>query len=195
MQKTVLSKPEITIQNVVATGSLKHGFDLKAIVKAFPNVEWRPQVFPGLVFRLKRPKTATLIFTTGKMVCTGAKSVREAGRAIRKIVRELKREGIIITGKPEIKTQNIVASIDLGMSIDVEEGIYAISCLGKQVMYEPEQFPGAIYRMEEPRCVFLIFSTGKLVCVGTTREADVYKAVENIVTILDDAEVLIRKEG
>jgi len=129
------------------------------------------------------------------MVCTGAKSERAAGRAIRKVVRELKREGIIVIGKPEIKTQNIVASIDLGMSIDVEEGIFAISCLGKQVMYEPDQFPGAIYRMEDPRCVFLIFGNGKLVCVGTTREADVYKAVENIVTILDDAEVIIRKEG
>ena len=195
MEKTLL-KPRIIIQNVVATGSLNHTINLDDIVKAFPDVEYRPAVFPGLAFRLKRPKTCTLIFTTGKMVCTGAKSERAVRRAIRKVVRELKREGIIIIGKPEIKTQNIVASVDLGdVSIDVEEGIYAISCLGKQVMYEPDQFPGAIYRMEEPRCVFLIFGNGKLVCVGTTREADVYKAVENIVTILDDAEVLIRKEG
>ncbi|MHC3128927.1 MAG: TATA box-binding protein [Candidatus Bathyarchaeota archaeon] len=191
MEKTLLSKPEITIQNVVATGSLNHAINLDDIVKAFPNVEWRPQVFPGLVFRLKRPKTTTLIFTTGKMVCTGAKSEKESKRAIRKVVRELKREGIIITGKPEIKIQNIVASVDLGdVYIEVEDFIYAVD----RIMYEPDQFPGAIYRMEEPRCVFLIFSTGKLVCVGATREEDVYKAVENIVTILDDAEVLIRKE-
>jgi len=194
MEKTVVSKPKISIVNVVATGSLKHNIDLNAIVKTFPHVEYRPQLFPGLVFRLKRPKTATLIFSNGKMVCTGAKSEREAGRAIRKVVRELKREGIIITGKPEMKIWNIVASIDIGMSIDVEEGIYAIACLGKQVMYEPDQFPGAIYRMKDPRCVFLIFGNGKLVCVGTTREADVYKAVENLVTILDDTEVLIRKD-
>ena len=66
MEKTLPSKPEITIQNVVATGSLKHGIDIEAIVKAFPNVEWRPQVFPGLIFRLKRPKTTTLIFNIGK---------------------------------------------------------------------------------------------------------------------------------
>ena len=195
MEKTLL-KPEITIQNVVATGSLKHGIDLNAIVKAFPDVAYRPEVFPGLAFRLKRPKTCTLIFTTGKMVCTGAKSEKNARGAIRKVVRELKREGIIIIGKPEIKIQNVVASVDLGdVTIDLEDFIYAVPGLGKQVMYEPEQFPGAIYRMEEPRCVFLIFTTGKLVCVGATREADVYKAVENLVTILDDAEVLIRKEG
>ena len=181
---------------MVATASLKHDIDLKDIVRAFPYVEWRPKVFPGLAFRLKRPKTCTLIFDTGSMVCTGAKSEKAARRAIRKVIRELKREGIIITGKPEIKIQNIVAGVDLGdVAIDIEEGIYAISCLGKQVMYEPDQFPGAIYRMEEPRCVFLIFSSGNLVCVGATREADVCKAVENLVTILDDAEVLIRKEG
>jgi len=194
MEKT-LRKPRITICNVVATGSLKHTINLDDIVKAFPHVEWRPEVFPGLIFRLKRPKTCTLIFKTGKMVCTGAKSEREAGRAIRKVVRELKREGIIIIGKPEIKIQNIVASVDLGdVTIDLEDFIYAVNGLGKQVMYEPEQFPGAIYRMENPKCVFLIFSTGKLVCVGTTREEDVCKAVENFVTILDDVEVLTRKE-
>jgi len=195
MEKTLL-KPEIAICNVVATGSFKHGFDLKAIFMAFPDVEWRPQVFPGLIFRLKRPKTVTLIFKTGKMVCTGAKSERIARGAIRKVVRELKREGIIVTGKPEIKIRNIVASVDLGdVAIDIEDFIYAVNGLGKQVMYEPGQFPAAIYRMQDPKCVFLIFSTGKLVCVGTTREEDVYKAVENFVTILDDTEALIRKEG
>ncbi|GAH52194.1 unnamed protein product, partial [marine sediment metagenome] len=67
--------------------------------------------------------------------------------------------------------------------------------LGKQVMYEPDQFPGAIYRMKEPKCVFLLFSNGKIVCVGTKREEDIPKAVENMITILDNAEVLIRKEG
>jgi len=197
MEKTVVSKqPEITIQNVVATGSLKHGFDLNAIIKAFPYVVYRPAVFPGLVFKLKKPKTCTLIFTTGKMVCTGAKSEREAGRAIRKVVRELKREGIIIIGKPEIKVVNMVASVDLGdVTIDLEDFIYAVHGLGKQVMYEPSQFPGAIYRMETPRVVFLIFSNGKLVCVGAKKEEDIYEAVENMVTVLDDAEVLIRKEG
>ena len=195
MEKTLL-KPEIIIQNVVATASFNDTIDLKAIVRTFPDVDWRPQVFPGLVFRMKRPKTATLIFTTGKMVCTGAKSERIARRAIRKVVRELKREGIIVTGKPEIKIRNIVASVDLGdIHIDIEDFIYAVPGLGNRIMYEPEQFLGAIYRMEEPKCVFLIFSTGKLVCVGANREEDIHKAVENIITILDDTEALIRKEG
>jgi transcription initiation factor TFIID TATA-box-binding protein len=130
---------------VVATGNLKHGIDLDAIVKAFPNVKYQPEVFPGLVFRLKKPKTATLIFKTGKMVCTGAKSERSARGAIRKVISELKRECIIIIGKPEMKIRNIVATVDLGdISIDLEDFVYAVDGLGKQVMYEPEHFPGAM---------------------------------------------------
>jgi transcription initiation factor TFIID TATA-box-binding protein len=76
-----VEKREIHIQNVVASASLKHGIDLDAIVKAFPHVKYRPKVFPGLAFRLKRPKTCTLLFKSGGMVCTGAKSEREAGKA------------------------------------------------------------------------------------------------------------------
>ncbi|MBW1858218.1 MAG: TATA box-binding protein, partial [Deltaproteobacteria bacterium] len=91
---------EIQLQNVVATASLDQTLDLMAIMKVFRNVEYRPKKFPGLVFRLKRPKTATLIFRTGKMVCTGAKSEKLAHTAIRKVVKELKNNGIIILGKP-----------------------------------------------------------------------------------------------
>ena len=184
----------VTIQNVVASASLKHELDLNAIVKAFPYVEYRPQTFPGLAFRLKKPKSCILIFKNGKMVCTGTKSEKEAKRAVLKVVRELKKAGIIVkSGKPDFVVQNIVASVDLGsVSIDVEEAIYAAHNLGKKVMYEPDQFPGAIYRMRDPKVVFLIFSTGKLVCVGAKREEDVYRAVENLVAILEEMGVLFR---
>ncbi|MCK4702191.1 TATA box-binding protein, partial [Candidatus Bathyarchaeota archaeon] len=103
----------ISIVNVVATTSLDQKIDLLAIRKVFRNVEYRPKRFPGLVFRLKRPKTATLIFSTGKMVCTGAKSEKLARSAVRKVVRELKKQDIIILKNPEIVVQNIVASANL----------------------------------------------------------------------------------
>ncbi len=184
---------KVAVRNVVASARFNHSIDLAAIVKAFPDVEYRPKVFPGLAFRLKKPKSCTLIFSTGRMVCAGAKSEKEAGIAVRKVVRELKKEGIIIAGKPEITVQNMVASVDLGeVSIDVEEAVYATHRLGKRIMYEPDQFPGAIYRMEDPEVVFLIFSTGKLVCVGAKREKDISMAVEKLVTILDENDVLIR---
>ena len=63
-------KPSISIQNIVASVSLNQRIDLQKIVTKFPHTEYNPSVFPGLVFRLKKPKTATLIFGTGKMVCT-----------------------------------------------------------------------------------------------------------------------------
>lgn len=188
------SFPKVTIQNVVASARFEHSVDLNAITKAFPNVEYRPEVFPGLAFKLKKPKSCTLIFNTGKMVCTGTKSEKEALKAVRKVARELKRAGIIITGSPEFTVQNIVASVDLGDAlIDVEEAVYTAHGLGRRIMYEPDQFPGAIYRMEDPKCVFLIFSTGRLVCVGTKREEDVYRAVEKLVTILEENGVITRR--
>ena len=105
--------PSIRIQNVVASVSLNQKFDLNAIVRGNPLVEYYPEKFPGLVFRLKKPKTAILIFSTGKMVCTGAKSGKEAKRAVKKVIRELKTSGIIIPGQPEIKVVNIVATANL----------------------------------------------------------------------------------
>jgi transcription initiation factor TFIID TATA-box-binding protein len=149
---------------------------LNAVVKGYPGVEYRPEQFPGLVFRLKRPKTATLIFNSGKMVCTGAKSEKESKRAVMKVVRELKKSGIIIIGKPELKIQNIVASANLAGLIDLERSAYTLG----RTMYEPEQFPGLIYRMDVPKVVILLFASGKLVCTGAKKEEDVYEAVTKL---------------
>ena len=149
---------------------------MNAIVKGYPGVEYRPEQFPGLVFRLKRPKTATLIFNSGKMVCTGAKSEKESKRAVMKVVRELKKSGIIIVGKPDLKIQNIVASANLAGLIDLERSAYTLG----RTMYEPEQFPGLIYRMDDPKVVILLFASGKLVCTGAKKEENVYEAVTKL---------------
>jgi transcription initiation factor TFIID TATA-box-binding protein len=175
-------KAVINIENVVASATLNQKVDLNAVVKGYPGVEYRPEQFPGLVFRLKRPKTATLIFNSGKMVCTGAKSEKEARRAVMKVIKELKKGGIIIISKPELKIQNIVASASLGGMIDLEKAAFT---LGK-TMYEPEQFPGLIYRMEEPKVVILLFASGKLVCTGAKKEQDVYTAVQQLHTLLEE---------
>ena len=179
------TKAIINIQNVVASATLNQRIDLNAIVKSYPNVEYRPEQFPGLVFRLKKPKTATLIFSSGKMVCTGAKSEKLARRAVMTVVKELKKGGIIIISKPELKIQNIVSSASLGGRIELEEA----STLGK-TMYEPEQFPGLIYRMEEPKVVILIFASGNLVCTGAKREQDVFDAVHKLHERLEEQNLI-----
>jgi len=179
-------KAQINIENVVASATLNQKVDLNAVVKGYPGVEYRPEQFPGLVFRLKRPKTATLIFNSGKMVCTGAKSEKEAKRAVMKVIKELKKSGIIIVGKPEMKIQNIVASAGLGGMIDLERSAYSLG----RTMYEPEQFPGLIYRMDEPKVVILLFASGKLVCTGAKREEDVYEAVNKLHQRLEDENLI-----
>jgi len=177
---------DVKIENVVATGSLDQKIDLLAIMKVFRNVEYRPKKFPGLVFRLKRPKTATLIFSTGKMVCTGAKSEKLARSAIMKVVRELKNSGIIILGKPEITIQNMVATANIHGKVDLE----AAADIMENVMYEPEQFPGLIYRMGDPKVVILIFASGKLVCTGGKSAEMVDVAVVKLYGILEDYDLI-----
>ena len=182
-EKSVTLKDlDISVENVVATATLNQKLDLIAIMKVFRNVEYRPKKFPGLVFRLKRPKTATLIFSTGKMVCTGAKSDKLARSAIKKVVKELKNNGIIILGKPEIVIQNMVATANLHTYIDLEAAADVLD----NVMYEPEQFPALIYRMAEPKVVILVFASGKLVCTGAKSAEMVDVAIMNLHGVLDE---------
>jgi transcription initiation factor TFIID TATA-box-binding protein len=166
-------EPTIEIQNVVASVTLNQRLDLNAIQNAFPEAEYKPAQFPGLVFRLAKPKTATLIFSSGKMVCTGAKSEEEAVKAVKIVVKLLKRENFLIKEEPIIEIQNIVASIDLHGRINLIQAAQSL----ENVMYEPEQFPGLIYRMSSPKVVILMFASGKLVCTGAKYEKEVYEAI------------------
>jgi len=179
------TKAIVQIQNVVAAATLHQRVDLNAVMKSYPGTEYRPEQFPGLVFRIKRPKTATLIFTTGKMVCTGAKSEKEARTAVMTVVRELRKGGIVIITKPDVKVVNMVASASLGGKVDLE----AVSTREK-TMYEPEQFPGLIYRMDEPKMVILVFASGNLVCTGAKKEQDVYDAVQKLHESLEEQNLI-----
>jgi transcription initiation factor TFIID TATA-box-binding protein len=120
------------------------------------------------------------------MVCTGAKSEKEVIQAVNKVAKELRSKGISITNKPEVHIQNVVASAALGGEIDLENVVYKLG----RVMYEPEQFPGAVYRMDDPKVVFLIFAAGKLVCVGAKQEQQVYDAVNKIQKILEEKDLI-----
>ena len=185
-----LPEAEVSIVNVVASAVLQHTIDLDAITKSFPNAEYRPEQFPGLVFRLKKPRTATLIFHSGKMVCTGAKSAVQAVKAVDKVVKELKSHGIIIMGRPKTQVQNIVSSVSLGGKIDLEKVTYQL----EKTIYEPEQFPGLIYRMDQPKVVILIFSTGKLVVTGAKKEQEVYEAVNKLQGRLEEEKIIFYED-
>ncbi len=180
------TKHDVEIQNVVAVAALGQEMDLIAIKKIFRNVKYRPKKFPGLVFRLKQPKTTTLIFRNGKMVCTGAKSEKMARSAVMKVVRELRKEDFIIRRDPKIEIVNMVGTADVGNEVDLE----AASDILDNTMYEPEQFPGMIYRMKEPKVVILVFRSGKLVLTGGKTEDQVHEATEKIISILIENELI-----
>lgn len=185
-------KMTVNIVNVVASASLNQKIDLNALVEAFPDAEYRPEQFPGVIFRLKSPKTATLIFGSGKMVCTGARSEGEAKKAVKKVVGRLKGGGIPIGGEMTVTIQNIVASASLGGTVDLVKLYESARNMGGRVIYEPEQFPGLMYRMIDPKAVILIFSSGKLVCTGARKEESVREAVDKIRQELEEKNLILR---
>ncbi len=181
------TKPMVSVENVVASASVDQKIDLNEITKKFPDTEYHPEQFPGLVFRLKSPKTATLIFSSGKMVCTGAKSEEQSISAVRSVVQKLRKGKIKIKNEPVIVIQNIVASVNLGGKVHLEQAARSLP----RSMYEPEQFPGLIHRMLDPKTVILIFASGKLVCTGAKKESEVYRSVHNLHTLLEEKELMI----
>jgi transcription initiation factor TFIID TATA-box-binding protein len=170
--------PNFKIENVVATAPLGTELDLNMLATTLDGADYEPEKFPGLIYRIKEPKTATLLFRSGKIVCTGAKSLEHLKSAVGIVTKQLRRAGVCLENEPEIEVQNIVASSDLGQRINLS--VIALTLGLDKVEYEPEQFPGLVYRMEDPKVVMLLFSSGKLVCTGARVAEDVGVAVEKI---------------
>ena len=180
---------KMNIENVVASTSLGQELDLNAIELALDGAEYNPAQFPGLVYRLKVPKTATLLFRSGKVVCTGAKSLDDVKVAITQVAKDLEQADIKIEIEPKIEVQNIVASSDLEQEINLNT--VAITLGLEKVEYEPEQFPGLVYRLDEPKVVVLLFGSGKMVCTGARKPQDVEAAVDRIAAELRAAGLLL----
>ena len=191
MSSTRRRGPTYKIENIVATINLNTELDLELLVDRLPMAEYNPDQFPGVILRLTKPiKVSVLIFRTGKMVCTGAKNEQELQMAVKHIVRLIQEAGIDAPLKPEVQIQNIVASGNLHAEVDLEQA----ALLLENSMYEPEQFPGLIYRMTSPKVVILIFGSGKIVCTGAKREQDVKEAIEKLYNKLKEIGVLYIEE-
>ena len=177
-----ISMTVIDIQNIVASSSLGTELDLFKILDSFETAQYDPKQFPGLIYRISEPKTATLLFKSGKLVCTGGKSREDVERAVSKVVDDLKGIGIDIPIKPKIDIQNMVASSDLGYELNLNT--VAITLGLERVEYEPEQFPGLVFRLDDPKVVILLFGSGKLVCAGAKVKDDAIRAVDNVASEL-----------
>jgi len=186
----------ITIENVVASANLGVRIDLKALKRAIPKleivhvVESNVDAYAG-VYRVDDPKSATLIFQSGKMVCTGAKSTKDAETVVGTIKNEFDEKGIKVMKTPDVQIQNVVASAGLGGYIDLEKATNSL----KRIMYEPEQFPGVIYRMDDPKVVILLFASGKLVCTGAKKESEVHRAITKLQDTLEEKTLITYRQA
>ena len=181
----IIGTPKIRIENVVASASVEAEIDLDKVAATLPNAEYEPEQFPGLVLRLTEPKVAVLVFSSGKMVCTGAKEPRIIKLAIEKTIKQVRSAGIKIKGPAKITIQNIVASSDLGIELNLDKISFAL----ENAEFEPEQFPGLVFRIPEPKVVFLLFRSGKIVCTGGKKPSDVDKGVAKLIQELKKIKV------
>ncbi|MEM2188963.1 MAG: TATA-box-binding protein [Thermofilaceae archaeon] len=171
---------ELRVENVVVIVNVGRELNLDELARKIPGATYDSSRFPGLIFRIKKPRAAVLAFHTGRMICAGMRSEIEAHIVVKRVAEILKEAGVGV-GDMKARIQNIVASANLGGSINVEE---AASIL-ERTMYEPDQFPAVIYRMDEPRVTMLIFSSGKIVCAGAKNEEVAFKAIEKLRLILE----------
>ena len=178
----------IVIQNVVASINLFTTIDLVTAYQTLIDdddlfVSYNPETFPGLILKIKKPKISSLVFSSGKLVLTGAKSTQMVHEGVQQMIKILRTVGTKITEEPEIIVQNIVASGHFNhRTINLELAALWL----EHSMYEPEQFPGLIYRLAEPKTVLLLFQSGNLVCTGAKTEEQVRQAVENTYNTLDE---------
>lgn len=170
-------KRDIHVVNIVVSTSLEHDIPLEKMAATLSNTEYNPEQFPGLVIRIKEPKTSALIFSSGKVVCTGARTLEKVEESIKQIIKSLEKIGIKIKVKPVINVQNIVAA----GSVDMDLNLNVLAMKLENTEYEPEQFPGLVYKLPQAKATFLLFSNGKIVCTGTKSEDQVHVAVDKLI--------------
>ena len=179
-KKQKKAKKEVKIQNIVATTALDQDVPLIKLAETLPNTEYNPEQFPGLVMRIKEPKTSALIFSSGRVVCTGAKSMKKVKESIAAIIKNVGKIKLKIKIQPIIHVQNMVASGSIGMDLNLNR----LAMHLEHTEYEPEQFPGLVYKLPGTRATFLLFSNGKIVCTGTKSEKKLHEAVDKLITVL-----------
>jgi len=175
---------DITVQNIVASVNLFTKIPLERVSTEIKNTEYDPEQFPGLVYRIRDPKISALLFSSGKVVVTGAKWRSDITLAVENIIETIKQVDVNVTEVPDIKIQNIVASGDIHMTLNLNQLVFDL----KYSEYEPEQFPGLVYKLPHTHITFLLFGTGKIVCTGGVKISEINQAVETLVNTLKHGE-------
>ncbi len=182
---------DIHIENIVVSTHIAGTLDLNTLSTAIEGSRYDPDEFPGLIVHFTEPKTAVLLFSTGKLVCTGAKTMDEVDQALHKICAKIKNTGQKINSKLDVKVQNMVASGDVHSNLNL--GTVAQLMGLENIEYEPEQFPGLIYRMDDPTAVILLFGSGKMVITGVQAD-DITVAYDKMTEKLSSLGILDKEQ-
>ncbi|MGM0510448.1 MAG: TATA-box-binding protein [Thermoplasmatota archaeon] len=186
---------EVKVENVVASATIGESFDLDRVYEVLEGSEYDPEKFKGVIFRIKEKDigTSVLIFNSGKLVITGALDKDEIERTVDHMKELLGKEGFSVLDDPIVEIQNIVATSDFGSTLNLNN--VAISLGLEKIEYEPEQFPGLVYRMDEPALVMLFFGSGKIVCTGGKNIQNIKKGLEKVSKELIDTGFLPEKKN
>ncbi len=183
---------QYTIVNMVASANLNATLDLYNLAITIPNIEYEPEQFPGAILKLAEPKVSMLLFKNGKVICSGASSEKDLGMAIykaSKLIHEIQKK-VKIQKNAEFQVVNLVATANLNMTLDLFKTAMELD----SVEYEPEQFPGAILRIEDPKLTLLLFKNGKLICAGAKREDLLKKGLAKAAKIIREINQPVEKK-
>jgi len=180
----------VTVENMVASTKIADELDLIELAKNLSDTKYQPKVFPGLILHMAQPKVTFLLFSTGTMVLTGAKTQNDIQKAVGKLLDMLRQTGVQVIDTPDVRVRNIVASGDLQARLDLPATALALGL--ENVEYEPEIFPGLVYRgSSEAGVVMLLFSSGRVVCTGARKPNRASQAVIQLQKDLDAKGLLI----
>ncbi|HTY15607.1 MAG TPA: TATA-box-binding protein [Methanoregulaceae archaeon] len=166
----------LKIENIVASGAIADSIDLLDISKKIENCELNTKRFPGAVFRIEKPKIASLIFSSGKVVLTGIRDRDALNDGLKLIIKIMKEAGVQTYEEPKVAITNIVCSYDIGKYINLNKVVITLNL--ENIEYEPEQFPGLVYRIKDPKIVALLFSSGKIILTGGKNLEDIKRGLD-----------------
>ena len=186
-----MTKFNIKIENIVASATLGIRIPLEKMVEHIEGTEYEPEQFPGLVYRIKDPKAAMLIFSSGKIVCTGTRSIVDVKKAVTKVAKMLRSINLDVPKKYKIQIENIVASAQIPVRLNLDKIAFEV----ENSEYEPNQFPGLVYRMKDPKVALLLFGSGKVICTRVRKIEDVEYAMNFLFKKLKSIDALKKASG
>ncbi len=179
----------VEIVNIVASQRIANSIDINDVADCL-DIDYEQEQFPGMVYRTKTPKVCVLLFRSGKAVATGARSIEDINFAFNALREDLIEYDFELWPKEDCKiiVHNIVVTSDISHIYDKQKinlSRLMMSLPFEKTEYEPEQFPGLIYRMTEPQVVYLIFSSGRCVITGSKNIGEAEEAESLLIKELE----------